>query len=189
LRILITGTPGVGKSTLAKALANKLKIEVLELSTVAFEEELIISYDALRESNIVDIEGLRETLRKRICAKEDILVVGHLIEAVPRECIDLVIVLRLHPLELMRRLRNRGYPEVKVRENVEAEVLDYVLIKALERFSKEKVIEVDVTDRDVSSGVSLLLKALSNPESFKPGKVDWIRALESEGSLDNIFRT
>ena len=187
MRIFITGTPGTGKSTIAKALSKVLRAKVIELSRVAVAEGLIKEYDEDRKTGVVEAEKLKRALLNYLRG-DKIIIVGHMVEAVPKDLVDLVVVLRLHPLRLRERLKKRAFPEVKVRENVEAELLDYVLIEAVKLFGKERVVEVDVTDKDTEEASKLVLQALFKPEDFKPGKVDWISKLESEGTLNIILQ-
>ena len=55
------------------------------------------------------------------------------------------IVLRLSPRELEPRLENRGYLPEKIRENLEAEALDVILVEAVEL--SDRVDEIDTTGR------------------------------------------
>ena len=58
---------------------------------------------------------------------------------------DWSIVLRLLPSELEARLEARGYSAEKIRENLEAEALDVILVEAVEICSR--VDEIDTTGR------------------------------------------
>ena len=58
LKLTITGTPGTGKSTVARILSKKLGLPIYNISEVVREEELYSEFDERRDAFIVDIEKL-----------------------------------------------------------------------------------------------------------------------------------
>ncbi|MEM3502379.1 MAG: AAA family ATPase, partial [Candidatus Bathyarchaeia archaeon] len=56
--ILITGTPGVGKTTVSRIIAEKLNGIHVDVGRVALEEGLTKGYSAENHSHIMDIERL-----------------------------------------------------------------------------------------------------------------------------------
>jgi adenylate kinase len=89
----------------------------------------------------------------------------------------MVIVLRCSPGILAGRLQERGYAETKVKENVQAEILDVILCEACE--TEAQVCELD------SSGVSSAVLAdkvediiKGNIDKYRPGNIDWTEELE-----------
>jgi len=169
MAILVTGTPGTGKTTLAKLLSEALGALYISLKDIALKENFTMGRDEERDAWIVDVDGLRTYLSKILSCKE--VVDTHVVEAVPSEKISRVVVLRLNPLELRKRLEERGYPAAKIKENVEAEVLGVVAAEAYRIFGDEKVIELDVTGKSPSDVLSAVLSMLEKGES---GSVDWL---------------
>ncbi len=172
MRILITGTPGVGKSTVAKIVGKELKYKVIDIGKfVENNRDLILEYDEERETNVVDIEKLKEKLKN----ENNVIIEGHLSHFLDG---DVVIVLRLHPNELKKRLEKRGYNSKKVRENVEAEALDVCLIESVE--NHKNVFEIDTTGKspkDVAEEVLEIIKTFKNGkpiEKYMPGKISWL---------------
>ena len=99
----------------------------------------------------------------------DLLIEGHLSHLLG---VDIAIVLRCSPKLLEERLRSRGYGDDKVRENVEAEAVDVILIEALD--CAGKVCEIDVTHlspQTVADAVSEILAGEN--EKYPVGHVDW----------------
>jgi adenylate kinase len=78
------------------------------------------------------------------------------------------------------RLKSRGYSEEKVRENIEAEALDVILVEAFEWC--KKVFEIDTTGKgieetgqDIEKIIDHILSGSEEELSeYKPGSIDWI---------------
>lgn len=168
--IAITGTPGTGKSSAAAILRLK-GFEIIEISDLAREEDLICGYDGKRDSYEVDLSKLDVVLRGKI-QKKDVLVVGHLSHLIDPDIIDMIIVLRCSPSVLGMRLRNLGWKESKVRENMEAEACDVILIESLER--SNEVYEIDTTSRTPEEVAVCILEILAGEkEKYAYGNIDW----------------
>ncbi len=54
--MIVTGTPGTGKTTIAKRMAKKYKAEYIDVNVVIKEHKLRESYDKKRKSYVVDIK-------------------------------------------------------------------------------------------------------------------------------------
>jgi broad-specificity NMP kinase len=71
---------------------------------------------------------------------------GHLLPHVlGKGEVELVAVLRCEPSVLRARLLERGYPQAKVTENVEAELIGVLLDECVARFGEDLVREYDTT--------------------------------------------
>lgn len=188
--IVISGTPGVGKTSLARQLARELGGEHIDLSKFALEKGLTIEVDEGRQSAVVDDERLKKELTEAIkrSTSKVIIVEGHYAEVVPKRYVKCAIVLRLNPKELRNRLLRKGWPESKVDENVKAEILDYCLTKAVEAFGTDLVREIDASGVDEAKLLELALQAICDSNGrFSPGRVDWISALEKDGALESYL--
>jgi len=118
--LVITGNPGVGKHTVAKIVAKKLGLKLIDINTVAIKNNAIIMKDNI--GYVVDLKKLSSLLRREI--NKDCLVVGHLAPYVLKKGdADLVIALRRSPYELKRVYAKRGYSERKVIDNISSEVI------------------------------------------------------------------
>lgn len=177
--ILIGGTPGVGKTTVAKRVAESIGGKYINVAELAVGEGLVVSYDAERGAYIIDDARVRERLRQ--VARERLIIVDtHVASAVPQEELYVAVILRLDPRELEVRLRSRGYPKWKVLENVQAEVLDACLVEAVELFGAERVFEVDVTGKSVEQIVEEVMTVIKSRKGNKPGSVNWLERLGEE---------
>lgn len=165
--VSITGTPGTGKSSVGIVLERRGRT-ISELGDLIKEHGLYDGRDEERGSLEVDTEVLSARL-PALLPKGDILLLGHLSHLVAT---DLVIVLRCRPSVLEKRLLSRGWPPAKVRENVQAEALDVILVEAVE--SGRETVEIDTTalgPDEVADAVEDILKG--ERKKYEVGNVDW----------------
>ena len=138
--IIVTGTPGTGKTTYAKALAGKLGYTYLDLTEFIIKKNLHEGKDPLRDTIIVDEDALLTVLLPKIVANPEMVVDGHFSHELPKENVKRCIVLKCELKELEKRLKARGYSEEKVRENLDAEIFDVCLHEAEEYGHKVEIV-------------------------------------------------
>ncbi len=136
--IAVTGTPGTGKDTVSNILGEKLGWEVVDLNKAAKEKRLYKGYDKKRKCDVVDLAGINSEIKR---TKKDIIVQSHYSHELNP---DLVIVLRTDPAELKKRLEKRRWAEEKIKENLEAEIMEVCKNEALQK--TRRVFEVDTTE-------------------------------------------
>lgn len=188
--IVITGTPGVGKSAVSKALSKELKAEYINLTEFVKKHGLLEMYDENRKAFIVDEEKVCMCLQEFIeCLNaQNIVIDGHYgVFTVSPEKVYRVFVLRRHPAELREILLARGYNDKKIAENLASEILDICLIDAIEQCGRDKVCEIDVTGKEVGCIVKKIVENLSGRSPCEVGIVDWLGELEREGRLDEFL--
>jgi adenylate kinase len=163
--IALTGTPGTGKSTAARRI--RIAWPVFEVGALA------VSLGAARgkpgRALTVDLEKLRSGFRRFRRGHPRGVLVGHLAHLLP---VSYAIVLRCHPRELTRRLRSAHRPRSQVQANVLSEVLDTVLVEALERGIP--VHEVDTTGRSRASVAREVERIVRRRPPARFGRVDWL---------------
>ncbi|MCC6004714.1 MAG: adenylate kinase family protein [Thermofilum sp.] len=174
MAILVTGTPGVGKTTVSLELSRLTGKKYIDVADLARKKGFVKGFDSETQSAVVDTAQLRKFLENILTCNE--IVDTHVVEAVPPGKVNRVLVLRLDPLELRKRLERRGYPAVKVKQNVESEILDSVLIDAIRYFGYGKVLEIDITGRKIPEIIETLNNILlRNDEKYRPGRIDWLK--------------
>nr|WP_231288479.1 AAA family ATPase [Methanococcus maripaludis] len=169
----MTGTPGVGKSTVSKFLFEKLKssgkdIACINITEVVSKEGLYLEKDIEMDSYVVDFDKLNEYIQS--VGTKDILLDGHVSHYLNP---DYIIVLRANPLLIKNRLESRNYNSEKLNENVEAELLDVCLVESIERNDESMIFEIECSEKDPEKIVNEILMFLDskNPEY---GNVSWL---------------
>ena len=168
MRIAVTGTPGTGKTTAIERL--ETEFDVVHLNDLIESERLYVERDRERDSLVADVDAIRELFAGR----EDLLVESHLAHYLDA---DRVIVLRCRPEEIERRLRERGESEASAAENAESEALDVILSEAVERHGRERVYEVETTDRspdDVADEIEAVIAGEREPSAGTVSYVDYL---------------
>ncbi len=186
--ILVSGTPGTGKSTVARLLASRLGVECISLGDLVVSSGCISSHDAERDTDVIDedcvVDAILDLAESRP-VDHPLVIEGHYVDLVPREHVKKVFVLRVYPETLRARLRARGYSENKVAENVQAEVIGMCQMDAIDAFGESLVVEVDATDLTPDEVLQRILE-LSDCDGVST-RIDWMEELEAQGVLDRYF--
>jgi broad-specificity NMP kinase len=161
LIVAITGTPGTGKSTFAKKLAERLdSCRIIEINDVVHQHRLYSRSDRFG-SKVVRMKELKSAMEEEIKKTNArvVIVVGHLVPDL-RLNFDIIIVLRTGLMELAGRLKKRAYPKGKIRENLISEATDYCGVLSRESCNSTYEAESDSERRmmisyvhDVSAGI------------------------------------
>jgi len=189
--ILVTGTPCVGKTSVARLLASKLDAFYVNLTELALHENLVSDKDEERGSVIVDENRMRRKIRQIVekCDKSEVIVDGHYaVSVVPKELTTHVFVLRRDPVELRKFMEQCGFSGRKLWENLASEILDVCLCEALNVYENGKICELDVSGKSVEEIVDEVLDILDGSKECCVGVVDWLGKLESEGLLEEFLR-
>lgn len=184
--ILISGTPGTGKTTLAKELAKRINQKFIDIGELATREHLYLKSDPTRNTKIIDEPKLAKRIEKEIIASDGKVVASsHYAEIVNPKLVERVIVLRTHPDELRRRLDQRGWNPEKIQENLEAEILGVCSSNALIRYGKDKVNEIDTTKIPPDETLKVAVQIVEcRCDTHLAGSINWLADLEKENRLD-----
>lgn len=153
--ILITGTPGTGKSTMTEALlAQAPSLRTVDISKLVQDKQLHSGWDDEYQTYVLDEERLLDELEDEL-EPGGVVIEYHAAELFPERWFDLVLVLRCENSVLYQRLENRAYSAKKLQDNVEAEIMQVILDEAREAYAEEIVIELPSnTVEDVESNVA-----------------------------------
>ncbi|MBI2655800.1 adenylate kinase family protein [Candidatus Woesearchaeota archaeon] len=164
--VIISGTPGTGKTTLSKRLALRLNYFYFDVNDFIAKNKLYESYDRKRKTRVVDVANLNKELikeintltkkpindkynkkipikHKKLKKISGIVIDSHLSHYLPRRYVDLCIITKCGINELNKRLKKKGYGKNKIQENLQAEIFDICLNEAKER--KHKIMIIDTT--------------------------------------------
>jgi len=151
--IIITGSPGTGKTTIAKKLAKSLKIKYLDVNTIIKDYKLSEGIDKVRNCDIVDTAKLNKVLVSLI--NEPVIIDSHLSHYLPKKYVSICLVTKCELPILKKRLQKRGYSEAKVRENLDAEIFDICATEAAEAGHQVEVVETNKPIDIINLGKSL----------------------------------
>ena len=147
--LCVTGTPGTGKTTLAKNLARKLNFLYLDVNEIISKYKMAEGYDKKRKTKIVGIKKLNKFLinKIKIIKKSKkyagIIIDSHLSHYLPRKYVDFCIVTKCGIKEMNKRLKKKKFNRNKIQENIQAEIFDICYNEAKGR--KHKIIVMDTT--------------------------------------------
>lgn len=179
----MSGTPGTGKTSTSRLLVRTMCWQHVDLGKLALQNGLLRGYDRRRSVPIVDLRGIRnEVLRiAHNSGSKTIILDGSFSHLVPiQRDVLAVVILRCHPDELARRLREKGWAEAKIRENVQSEILGVCKSEALRMH--ERVREIDTTGSDARR-VSRLVTALYRKGFPRTAGIDWLTELVRDRRL------
>jgi adenylate kinase len=182
--VLITGTPGTGKTTLAAAIVDRLLPEEdgapsvaqhVNVGAMASQQKCYEGHDAELDTQILDEDKLLDYLEGVFekAEEEQVSCIAdfHVCEIFPERWFDLVLVLRTRTEVLFDRLQERGYNERKRQNNMESEIMQVILEEAKEAYDPEIVHEVLSND-------------LQDMESNTQRVLDWIEQWMADHALD-----
>lgn len=173
--IFITGTPCTGKTTVSEVLSEKLNCRLIKINDLAIENDYVLGIDEDKGYKIIDIDALNDKVSQIISDSEELIIFeGHLAHLCSGA--DKIIVLRVHPEILRKRLEERDYSESKIRENLEAEAMGVCTAEAFDEYG-DRISEIDVGELSVDEIVDLIDDVISDKKEFPVGEVDFMEWL------------
>ena len=140
--ILITGTPGTGKTTIAETLVTQIPdLKHIELSKWAIDHRFAQQYDSDFKCHVLNEDALLDALEP-IMEKGGVIIDFHGAEMFPERWFDLVVVTCTDNEVLYPRLEARGYSGKKLEDNMECEIMRVLLEEARESYQPEIVREM-----------------------------------------------
>jgi len=193
--VVISGTPGTGKTTVSKRISEIINAEVISLNELAISKNFTLKYDKERETHIVDFERLSPYIIEQIdiFKKENVnvlLIEGHFSDIIPDNLIDFAIILRCNPDILYKRLLIRGYKHRKIIENIQAEILGNCANYMLQKKIKTPILEIDTSNLSIDNIAQIIIDLISNGnrlENYILGKIDWLENLSQNNRLKEYF--
>lgn len=187
--VIITGTPGTGKTAVSKLLSKELNCMHIEVSALVKKRKWgkpdPTGRQTLVLTNIKElVQYIRETYENVKC----VIIDTHYPEVFNSLAKDViaVFVLRTHPKTIVKRLMERKWSKTKIAENAEAELLGVIENEALRHFGC--VISIDTTSKNASE-VSHLIKTLIDQidQTTCPKQSETIDWLTDESAVDAVL--
>jgi adenylate kinase len=176
--IIITGTPGTGKTTVSKIVSKTLNFHLIALNELIIEKHLYNGHDDKKGYKIVDMDALSSELNFSLNnIDKQVIIEGHLAHDFGVDAqVESVIVLRARPSVLRKRLNKREWTDSKIQENVEAEALDLCTFEAVE-IHGDKVHELDTSELDADEVAEIIIQILNGNKQLPPGKINFLEEL------------
>ncbi|XP_073157538.1 adenylate kinase isoenzyme 6 homolog [Henckelia pumila] len=163
--VLITGTPGTGKTTTSAALAEAVHFRHINIGDLVKEKNLHDGWDDQLECYLINEDLVCDEL-------EDLMDEGgnivdyHGCDFFPERWFDHVVVLQTENSVLYDRLTKRGYTGQKLSNNIECEIFQVLLEEAKESYPEGIV-------------VALRSDSVDDIEKNLLTLTDWIRSWSS----------
>lgn len=164
--ILVTGTPGVGKTTFCEQLAEELGFEHLNISNIIRDEVLYHEWDDELNCSVFDEDRVGDWLEDKL--KSGGFVVDFHSCDFMGNWFSVVVVLRARTEVLFDRLKARNYSDRKIEENMQCEIFQVPLDEAVETFGEEAILELqsnsvdDITENIKAVTTALLKDGICN---------------------------
>lgn len=193
--IIISGTPGCGKTSVAKLLSSYIESKIISLNELASSSEFSFEYDDQRETYIVDFKIFLPSIIEKIkkVKLEDpkfLIIESHFSDIIPNKYIDYIFILRCDPDELVKRLKKKNYNIKKITENVQAEILGNCVNYFIKKKTKKPLFEVDTSKlniEDTANTIKNIIIDKKNEDNYYVGKINWLEKLFKEDRLKEFF--
>lgn len=145
--ILITGTPGTGKTSMATLLCDSLetnyniKFQVINVGELIHNKKLYTEWNKEYDVPIFDEDKLLDELEP-IIEQGNCIIDFHSSSFFPERWFSLVVLLRCNNTELYDRLKARNYSDKKLNENIECEIMEITADEVKESYNSDIVLEI-----------------------------------------------
>ncbi len=142
--IIVTGTPGTGKTTVARWISKKYSLFYVDVHHLIKKSRCYESYSRKDKCYEVSVPKLVNILRNVIASHSRGTVIdSHLSHYLPSNLVDLCIVTRAPLPVIHKRLIIRKYSKSKIRDNLDAEIFEVCLTEAEEK--RHSIIQIDTS--------------------------------------------
>ena len=139
--ILITGTPGTGKTTLSQEVAEATSLNLINIGELAKQNNFYCNYDEKLQAHELDEDKVIDEIDD-IMKEGGNIVDYHGCDFFPERWFDIIFVLRTDNTILYDRLEKRNYSQHKIQENVQCEIFQTILDEARESYNPDIVYEL-----------------------------------------------
>ncbi|SLM39041.1 pos9-activating factor fap7 [Lasallia pustulata] len=137
-------------------------MEHLSINKIVKERACHDGWDPEFKSWIVDDDKLLDSIEDEVQAG-GYIIDWHACDLFPKSWIDLVVVLRTESTQLYDRLKARDYPEAKLQENMDSEIMEVLLEEARDSYDAEMVVELQSNEsEDLESNVDRIETWIKN---------------------------
>ncbi|XP_055925196.1 adenylate kinase isoenzyme 6-like [Argiope bruennichi] len=167
--ILITGTPGTGKSTLSSEISEVCNMEWINISELAKANNYFEDYDESLTCHVLDEDRIIEELEEKM-QEGGKIVDYHGCDFFPENWFDIVFVLTTDNTILYDRLVKRGYSGKKLENNIQCEIFQTLLDEAKSSYDEHIVHKLNSnTPDDMQSNIEQICEWV---ETYKMNKAN-----------------
>ncbi len=187
MKIILSGTPGVGKHTIATMLSSLFnKVTIVDINRIILSEDLLIPSQK-RGNHDVDIQKSLDFLTLLLSKKEyrDSIIVGHLAPyVIDPLLVDLAVILRRSPYELRKIYEERSYSQSKISDNMVAEILGIISYDALRNFEFSKLSELEIATSILPSlSAQKIVNMYMDKKQRSFGNIDWLPLIQNDPNM------
>ena len=151
--ILISGTPGTGKTTLSREIVEATGLNFINIGDLAKENNFYCEFDEALQAYELDEDKVIDEIDD-IMKEGGNLIDYHGCDFFPERWFDIIFVLRTDNTVLYDRLQKRNYSQHKIQENIQAEIFQTILDEAMDSYKPEIVFElISNTPEDMDSNL------------------------------------
>ena len=174
LNIVVTGTPGVGKTSFSLLLTDQLNtvLKSYQINNMSFnyinigklinEKHLYKDWNKEFDVPEFDDDMVCDELEPSINQGGEILDF-HSPGFITEDWVYLVVLLRCNNTILYDRLKARGYSDKKITENIDCEIMEVTADDVKESFGAEKIIELKSEENtDMEKNIETVIKTIEN---------------------------
>jgi adenylate kinase len=193
--IIISGTPGCGKTSVARKISYLIDAEIISLNELAISDKFSFEFDKERDTYIVDFEIFLPFILDKIKEIKNqnykyLIIESHFSDIIPNDYIDFVFILRCDPDELIKRLKEKNYNIKKIMENIQAEILGNSVNYFLQKKLTSTLFEIDTTKLSIESVAKIIINIIidkKDVDNYYVGKINWLEKLFQEDRLQEFF--
>lgn len=187
MKIILSGTPGVGKHTIAAMLSSLFnKVTIVDINKIILSEDLLIPSQK-KGNHDVDIQKSLNFLTLLLSKKEyqDSIIVGHLAPyVIDPLLVDLAVILRRSPYELRKIYEERSYSQSKISDNIVAEILGIISYDALRNFEFSKLSELEIATSVLPSlSAQKIVNMYMDKKQRSFGNIDWLPLIQNDPNM------
>jgi len=193
--IIISGTPGCGKTSVAKEITKFLQAKILSLNELAISDNFSFEFDEERKTHIVDFEIFLPFVLKKIDELKKtklpfLIIESHFSDIIPENIINFAFILRCDPDVLYKRLEQKNYTQTKIIENIQTEILGNCVNYFIQKQTKFPLFEINTTNLSIDSIVKIIIDIVlgkKDGSQYLIGEIDWLEKLFQENRLEEFF--
>ena len=180
--LVLTGNPGVGKHTTASEIMKQNTMyEIIDINNLAIELGLT---EKAKETLEVYVAELKIKMKQKV--SKNSLIVGHLAPYVlDKSDVDVAIILRKNPMDLIKVFKNRGYSKEKIKSNTASEFIGVTFNDSISSFGEEKTFQIDTTNKTPEQVTSIIDKIVNGKN--KGDIVDWFHLIDKNTAIQELL--